>query len=124
MIKLMIVDDNEDIITMVSANLKSIDSNYSISVAKNGKECIDKLSKEEPDVILMDIMMPVMDGADAAMKIKEDPKTRDIPIIFLTAKTDKLSKNMGNVVGQDYVEKPFEINDLDDRIKSVLEEDR
>jgi CheY-like chemotaxis protein len=121
MVKVMVVDDNKDLRYLVKENLTKVDPKYTIVEAENGEDCIKKLESSKPDVILMDIMMPGKDGAQTAVEIKENPKTRDIPILFLTAKTDKLSKGMGAIVGEDYIEKPFEPSDLDHRIKAALQ---
>ncbi|MEK6808750.1 MAG: response regulator, partial [Nanoarchaeota archaeon] len=97
--------------------------NYEVKGVENGKECLDFLSKQKPDLILLDIMMPGMDGWDVCAKIKGKKDTANIPIIFLTAKTDPISKSMGRLASKDYIEKPFELKDLKRRIDKGLEKD-
>lgn len=119
-IKVMIVDDNEDIRYTVKESLTSLDSKYRFLEAKSAQECFNILKKQKVDLILMDIMMPEMNGIEAVVKLREEKKTRKIPILFLTAKVDKISKKMASVIGNDFVEKPFEPSDLDNRIKEQL----
>jgi CheY-like chemotaxis protein len=118
-IKVLVVDDNNDVRYTIVETLKQLDSNYKVSEAKNGKEALEK-AKSKPDVILLDIMMPDMDGQEVAMQLRGSDDTRNIPIIFLSAKTDSISQDMGKMVAQDYITKPFEPNDLDKRIKKIV----
>ena len=120
--KIMVVDDNEDLIYSVKRSLGDIAPKYSFIEANGGKKCISILEDgAKPDVILLDIMMPGMDGWETAAQIKSNSTWRNIPIIFLTAKTDDLSKNMGKLTAEDYIEKPFDIYDLKERIEKVLQ---
>ncbi|MFW6312059.1 MAG: response regulator, partial [Nanoarchaeota archaeon] len=86
----------------------------------DGQHAIDLLSNSYVDLIILDIMMPKMDGFSVAAKLKEDPSTAHIPIIFLSAKTDEYSKALGQMSASDYIEKPFEIGDLKSRIQEVI----
>ncbi|RLF27325.1 MAG: response regulator [Thermoplasmata archaeon] len=116
--KIMIVDDEPDILTSIGQILEL--SGYKVIKAADGKECLDKLNKEIPDLVILDIMMPGMSGWDVAAKIKENPKWNKIPIMFLTAKGDTMSIGMGSLASEDYVVKPFDINDLKERIEKIL----
>lgn len=119
--KVMIVDDNEDLRFSIKEGLKDISANYEYMEAADGKECLEKLkSGQVPDLILLDIMMPNMDGWEVSAEIQKNDDWRKIPIVFLTAKTDDVSKGLGSVVSADYIEKPFEIVDLKARIDKVL----
>jgi CheY-like chemotaxis protein len=120
MVKLLVVDDNKDIRYSIKTALESIDKTYQITEASSGEDCIKKLVTGKPDIILMDVMMPGMDGMETTIKIKENPDFKDIKIIYLTAKTDSLTKGMGALNGADFIEKPFEPADLDKRIKAAL----
>jgi len=73
-----------------------------------------------PDLILLDIMMPVMSGWEVLNRLREKAKWRNIPIVFLTARTDTFNKTFGITVTMDYIEKPFEIKDVKDRIEKVF----
>ena len=117
----MVVDDDSDIIFSVQEGFGCLDSNYEIVGAENGRECIELLkNKKIPDAILLDVMMPEMTGWELFDRLKENASWRDIPIIFLTARTDRIAKNAGSFLGEDYVEKPFEIKNLKTRIDNIL----
>ena len=118
--KVLIVDDNPPMIFSVKAGLEDIDPSFEVAGVESGEECLAYLKTNRPDLILMDIMMPEMDGWDVTARIKENEELKDIPIIFLTAKGDSLSKGLGMLTSEDYVEKPFDSLDLKRRIDKVL----
>ena len=119
--KIMIVDDNHEIIDMVKEGFEHFSDDYELTGAGSGKECFEILKNgEKPDLILLDIIMPKMSGWEVFAKLKENPNWREIPIVFLTAKTDPYSKGFGMIAAQDYIEKPFEIVNLKERIVKVL----
>jgi CheY-like chemotaxis protein len=115
----LIVDDNQDILFSVKESLES-DPEYSVECAKSGKECLEKMKSYKPDIILMDIMMPEMDGFEVVANIKASEASKNIPIMFLTAKTDKLSKGIGKAMSVEYLEKPFDPMDLKGRIEKII----
>ena len=115
----LIVDDNKDILFAVKESLES-DPAYGVECAQSGIECLEKMKSLKPDVILMDIMMPEMDGWDVVAKIKTNKDEAKIPVIYLTGKTDDLSKGMGSLTSEDYIEKPFDPADLRARIFLVM----
>ena len=117
--KIMIVDDEEDIRVSVS-NIFEI-SGYEVIKAEDGYDCLDKLEYGTPDIVILDIMMPGMNGWDVAARIKENPKWNDIPIVFLTAKGDEMSIGMGGLASEEYIVKPFDIIKLKDRVEEILE---
>jgi two-component system alkaline phosphatase synthesis response regulator PhoP len=119
--KIMVVDDEPDILLTVGQMLEM--SGYEVVRAKDGNECIDKLNESEtdPDLIILDIMMPDVSGWDVAAKLKENPRWKEIPIVFLTAKGDTMSVGMGGLAAVDYIVKPFDIKDLVNRVKKILE---
>ncbi|MDH7517730.1 MAG: response regulator [Candidatus Thermoplasmatota archaeon] len=116
--KIMIVDDEPDILTTVGKILEL--DGYEVIRAVNGRDCLDKLNVNTPDLILLDIMMPEMSGWDVAARIKENPKWNMIPIVFLTVKNDVMSKGMGSLAAEDYITKPFDIKDLRNRVEKAL----
>ena len=117
---IMLVDDNTDLLYSVKKGLESISKGFEVVTVEGGKECLQSLKKIKPDLILLDIMMPGMDGWDTCAKIKSNKKTENIPIVFLTAKTDPVSKSMGRLASSDYITKPFDMKDLKKRIDSVI----
>jgi CheY-like chemotaxis protein len=119
--KIMIVDDNPDLIYMVKKRLEKMPDAYGVIGAHSAMECFELLKNGElPDLILLDIMMPEINGWDLFTKLKETPAWRKIPIVFLTAKTDPYSKGFGKVSAHDYVCKPFEIGELKEKIDKIL----
>ena len=121
--KVLVVDDNPDIRLTVKEGLEAIDENIEVIGVESGEDCINLLNKEEfkPDVILLDIMLPEMSGWEIYNRLKENAKWRDIPIIFLTARTDDKARKIGSFLAEDFIEKPFDIMDLKERIEKVLE---
>jgi class 3 adenylate cyclase len=121
--RILIVDDTPANIQTLSAVLQQ--KGYAISVATNGKQALDVLGKVRPDLILLDVMMPEMDGFETCGKIKASPEWRDIPIIFLTAKTETADIVRGFELGAvDYVAKPFNSHELLARVNTHLTIDR
>jgi len=114
----MFVDDERDVRGSVKMLLEKWD--YNAVIVSSGNACLKKLKSIKPDLILLDIMMPGMDGWDTCAKIKDNKTTENIPIVFLTAKTDPISKSMGKLASMDYITKPFDIYDLKKRILYVL----
>ena len=122
---IMVVDDNPDLLFSVKYGLEDIDSEYRVTSAENGKKLFKILNSDSKfDVILLDIMMPEMSGWEVYDKLKEDEHWNKIPVIFITARNDKISKNAGSFLGEDFIEKPFEITDLKNRIDKVLENNK
>ncbi len=118
---ILIVDDNPDVRFSVKLGLEDLDASYEVITAESGDKCLEFLKNNQiPDIILLDIMMPRVDGWNVFAKVKEKLEWRNIPIIFLTAKTDDYSKGFGSISADDYVEKPFDIEDLKKRIDNIL----
>jgi DNA-binding response OmpR family regulator len=118
--KILVVDDNPSVTYSIEKGLKSLPSAYEVTVANNGSDCIEHLKISIPDLILLDIMMPGMNGWDVVEKLHEKKKWSTIPIIFLTAKDDSLSKTVASLSVEDYIVKPVDLKDLDKRIKKIL----
>jgi len=115
----LIVDDEPDILSLLGLHLKL--NNYMVFQANNGKTGFEIALLEKPDIIVLDVMMPEMDGFEVAKKIKDNPETNEIPIIFLTARTQTEDKIKGLMAGaDDYMIKPFDFEELELRIKRSL----
>jgi len=117
--KIMIVDDNPDILLSIKNGLED-SADYKVIGAESGEKCLEILETEMPDLILLDIMMPEMSGWETYDRIKENDAWRKIPLVFLTARTDKIARDAGDFLGEDYIEKPFEINNVMERIGKIL----
>ena len=114
--KILIVDDEKNIVDIIAFNLKK--EGYQVIKAADGEEGVKKAMEENPDLILLDIMMPKMDGYEACKKIREKKNT---PIIMLTARAEELDKVLGLELGaDDYVTKPFGVRELMARVKANL----
>jgi adenylate cyclase len=121
--RILVVDDTPANIQTLSAILK--EKGYQISVATNGRQALDVVSKIRPDLILLDVMMPEMDGFEACKQLKKSAEWHDIPIIFLTAKTETSDIVRGFELGAvDYVGKPFNAHELLARVNTHLSMDR
>lgn len=114
----LIVDDTEENVDIL---VEAFGDEYEISAAMDGEAALESLEIEIPDIILLDIMMPNMDGYEVCQRIKENKATKDIPIIFLTAMTDIISKTRCFELGAvDYITKPFEILEVKARVHTHL----
>jgi len=117
----MIVDDLPEITYTVKYGLEKLNPDYEVTRVESGKKCLEILNDSPiPDLIILDIMMPEMNGWELAKTLKKKIEWRKIPIIFLTATEDETSKITGRIIGEDFIEKPFEITDLKNKIEKVL----
>lgn len=117
--KILAIDDEENILTMVSSRLQA--SGYGVITATNGKEGLEKVKAEQPDLIILDILMPVMDGFEFLKAIKSDPEASRIPIIILTARG--AMKDTFDAMGtDDFVAKPFQAEALLSKIEYVFKD--
>jgi signal transduction histidine kinase len=117
--QILIVDDNPQNLKMLGSTLR--EKGYSPIFAKNGVQALKLLENKKPDLILLDLMKPDMNGFEVCQKIKQDATTKEIPVIFLTAQTDKEKVIKGFQLGAvDYVTKPFNIEELITRVKTHL----
>jgi two-component system alkaline phosphatase synthesis response regulator PhoP len=117
--RVLIADDDPDIVEMLQYNLKK--EGYEVKTAGNGKEAIEKALSFQPHLILMDIMMPQMDGIEASRIIKETPEIAETYIIFLTARSEEYSEIAAFDIGaDDYIVKPIKPRALMSRIASVF----
>jgi len=116
---ILLVDDNEQNLELLEAYLEELGGR--IRVARNGKEAVDAAAAEDPDIILLDVMMPVMSGFQACSKLKGDPKTRDIPIIMVTALNEVGDVERAVECGaDDFLTKPVNKLELLTRVRSLI----
>jgi len=120
--RIMVVDDEPDQIFTVKQTLAGFGDEYEVISAESGMQCLSLLENNGiPDVILLDIMMSDMSGWEVYDRLKGNPAWEKIPIIFLTARTDRVAKSAGDFLGDDYIEKPFERSELKRRIDKLLD---
>jgi putative two-component system response regulator len=114
----LVVDDTE---ANVDILVEALGSEYEVSVAMDGESALETVKTELPDIILLDIMMPGIDGYEVCQRLKSDTKTAHIPIMFLTAMTEVENKTKGFELGAvDYITKPFEVSEVKARVKTHL----
>jgi DNA-binding response OmpR family regulator len=117
--KILIIDDEKDLVETLTFRLEAI--GYEVIPAYDGQEGLNKIRKEKPDLVLLDVMMPKMDGYQLARIVKFDVNFKDIPIIMLTARGQDKDKATGQQVGADaYVTKPFDSKELLKTIEDLL----
>ncbi len=117
--KILVVDDENHIVELIKFNLEA--NGYDVASAFNGEEAIEKAKDEKPDLIILDLMLPKIDGIEVCRKIKGNSETSHISIIMLTAKSDETDKIVGLEIGaDDYMTKPFSVKELMARVKAVL----
>ena len=114
----LVVDDTEANIDIL---VEALDSEYEVSVAMDGESALETVNTDPPDLILLDIMMPGIDGYEVCRRLKSEPKTSGIPIIFITAMSEIENKTKGLELGAvDYITKPFETTEVKARVKTHL----
>ncbi|MCG8618475.1 MAG: response regulator, partial [Desulfobacterales bacterium] len=115
---IMIVDDSPTNIDILAATLKD---QYRLTIAKSGRTALDRIDKQIPDLILLDILMPEMDGFEVCRRLKADKRTRDIPVIFITAVEAAEHKTRGFELGAvDYITRPFPKSEVRARVRTHL----
>ena len=117
--KILIVDDEPDALELIEYNLRG--AGFLVFTAANGTRAIELARRHLPDVILLDLMLPEVDGLEVCKILRRNPDTMDLPIIMLTAKAEEIDRVIGLEVGaDDYVTKPFSPRELVLRIKNIL----
>ena len=118
--KILVVDDDEDILLSIKNSLENNSDEFTIQTAKDGEKCLNILNKEIPDLILLDLLMPNMTGWQILDLIRGNLKLRDIPIFIITAVEDPEFKKSAEKLGIMYIEKPFTIDTLKGKIDSFF----
>ncbi len=117
--KILVVDDEPDIVELVAYNLQK--EGFIVSSASDGEAALAKIREEKFDFIILDLMLPGMPGMEICRVLRNDPKTRNLPVIMLTAKGEEVDKILGLEVGaDDYLTKPFSPRELLARIRAVM----
>lgn len=119
--KILVVDDEKDIVEIISMYLEK--EGYEVAGADNGFVALDKIISEKPDLVILDIMMPKLDGHSLNIKLKENPETKGIPVIVITGKGHlrEIITAREDVTVADYLEKPFQMNELLEKMKKIFD---
>jgi phosphate regulon transcriptional regulator PhoB len=121
--RVLIVEDEPDIRELVVHHLKR--EGYQVSAAASGEDALRQVRAAPPDLVLLDLMMPAMDGLEVCRRLRQDPATASLPIVMLTAKGDEVDRVLGLEIGaDDYVVKPFSPKELLARVRAVLRRSR
>jgi two-component system alkaline phosphatase synthesis response regulator PhoP len=116
--KILVVDDERDIVDLIRYNLTK--EGYDVSFAYDGKAALEKVSRSL-DLVILDVMMPVMDGFETCRQLKRDPQTNSIPVVFLTAKSSEVDEVVGLELGaDDFIQKPISPRKFIARVKTIL----
>jgi two-component system alkaline phosphatase synthesis response regulator PhoP len=117
--KILVVDDEVDLVETIRFPLEM--EGFNVLVSYNGEDALNQARKEKPDMILLDLMLPKLDGYKICRLLKFDERYKHIPILMLTAKTQEKDKLLGKETGADeYITKPFEIDELIKKVKKYL----
>ena len=116
---ILVVEDDLDISTMLRIYFESKD--YQVIVASRGEQALEACQKELPSVVILDIILPDMDGYEVCRRLKSDQRTSNVPIIFLTQKGERIDELSGLVLGAvDYITKPFDIAELESSVEKSI----
>lgn len=116
----VIADDNDDIRNLLSARLGT--RGYDVIATADGQAALDAIHEHHPDIVVLDWVMPVIQGHELCVKLKTDPTTRSIPVVILTARGEEEDRLLGLDLGADaYVVKPFDIDEVDKLLRDLLE---
>ena len=118
--KVALVDDDPDILFCVKAGLEFLLPGLNVFCFTSGREFLNIVESILPDIVFLDIMMPDLDGWAVVSELRKFSSCGDVPVVFLTCKTDELSKRLGGLMAYEYIMKPFDVKDLKKTIESVL----
>jgi len=117
---ILLVDDNEDLLLSIKDSMESYDRTYAVDYAKDASECLKYVEQKKPDLILLDIMLPDMDGFTLRAKLKMTD-AKDVPVIYLTAKyDDDMTRKVSMLTADDFIATPINIPELILRIQKIL----
>lgn len=119
MAKILIVEDMESVVTLLRSLLER--EGFQVTTAQDGVEALEAVRRDKPDLVLLDLMLPGLDGLEVCRRIRHDPVTAHLPIIILSGKEEETDKVIGLEIGaDDYITKPFQANELIARVKGRL----
>lgn len=118
--KILVIDDEPNIVQTLQDRLEM--NEYEVVTAGNGREGLERFGQEKPDVILLDVIMPIMDGHEMLEKLRKQPDGQDVSVIMLTARSQTQDIARANACGiDDYIVKPFDLSELLEKIEGVVE---
>ena len=118
--RVLIIDDEENVLSLVSATL-GYDQRFDISLARNGQEALESALHDVPDLVILDMLMPIMDGFQVCQALKNDPRTAHVKVIMLTAMAQEADMGKAIAAGADrYITKPFSPTKLLDAVEEIL----
>lgn len=118
-IKIAVIDDEKDLVELIKARLES--KGFAVIFAYDGVSGLELIRKENPDLVILDIMMPKMDGRDVLIQIRKDQEVGKIPVVILTCRKEQFERNYGFEIGADaYIEKPYDPDMLFREISHLL----
>ena len=118
--KILIAEDEAELLFTVKSRLEF--EGFAVTTVGDGEEALKKVQEDRPDLILLDIMMPKLNGYQVCRELKSNPETKEIPVALVTAKTQETDKFWGKDVGaNDYITKPFDMDALLEKIRGILE---
>ena len=117
--KILLVDDTETV--LMTEKLMLAGQNFDVSVARNGLDALERISSEPPDLVLLDVVMPILNGIETCKKLKDNPDTAGIPVLIVTTKGEPENVEKAMLAGcDDFLTKPFDKVDLLDKIRTHL----
>ena len=117
--KILIVEDDPDISQLLTITMKK--AAFEVAVSENGYEAIDLIRRQPPDLLILDLMIPGIDGFEVCREIKREPRTANVPVLILTARGEEIDRIIGLELGaDDYVVKPFSPRELLLRVRAIL----
>jgi CheY-like chemotaxis protein len=116
--KILIVDDEPDLLRVACFRLEK--SGYQVLTAVNGREALELVEKESPDLVLLDVRLPLIGGPDVCLRIKKNEELKHIPVILFTASTQDINEKVRGCGAQGYILKPFSAEELLDKIKEFI----
>jgi DNA-binding response OmpR family regulator len=117
--RVLVVDDDPVIVRLLEVNFRL--EGFHVRTASNGEEALEKAADERPDVVVLDVMMPGLDGWEVCARLREDPKMADVPVVFLSARAQDDDRSHGYALGiMEYVTKPFDPADLIEIVRRHL----
>jgi len=117
--RILIVDDEQDLVEMLATRFEA--AGYEVDMAYNGQECLERVRNNKPNLIILDIMMPKLDGLHVCRLLKFNEEYQDIPIVILTARGQENDRQAGEKVGADfYIVKPFDSDDLMSTVEELV----